>query len=268
MDEVSNGGTTLVYNGNTSIQYQINPNCLRCQNYGNSDYDIRNYFSASYVWQTPFKFSNKFVNGAFGGWTLSQNFFARTGLPYTILDGFDALGNYGPAIPVAQINTLRQQRLQQWTQPVRTVQASCLAATLNPIYSIPGYTGVPLASFPNQRRNTVPRSWLLRLRLHHQQELQADGADGVRNRRQLLQHLQPSELRQPGQHRLATRTFGQITEHDGTADRAVRIVLRRSAFGTHHPVPGQVGVLIESELLRLGGSFGSRRFLLQSSASP
>ena len=104
MDETSNGGTTLVYNGNTSIQYQINPNCLRCQNYGNSDYDIRSYFSASYVWQTPFKFSNKFVNGAFGGWTLSQNFFARTGLPYTLQDGYDAVGNYGPTSPVLQVN--------------------------------------------------------------------------------------------------------------------------------------------------------------------
>ena len=82
MDEVSNGGSTLYYNGTSSIQYQINPTCLRCNNYSNADYDIRSYFSASYVWQTPWKFSNKYVNGAFGGWTMSQNFFARTGLPY------------------------------------------------------------------------------------------------------------------------------------------------------------------------------------------
>ena len=62
---------------------RLNPTCLRCNNYSNSDYDIRSYFSASYVWQTPWKFGNKYANGAFGGWTLSQNFFARTGLPYT-----------------------------------------------------------------------------------------------------------------------------------------------------------------------------------------
>ncbi len=107
MDEISNGGTTLLYNGNTSIQYQINPNCLRCNNYGNSDYDIRSYFSASYVWQTPFKFGNKWANGAIGGWTLSQNFFARTGLPYTHARWLRcSLANYRADVsPVASINT-------------------------------------------------------------------------------------------------------------------------------------------------------------------
>ena len=73
------------------LQYQINPTCLRCNNYGNADYDIRSYFSASYVWQTPWKFGNKYVNGAFGGWTISQNFFARTGLPFTVMDGTTAI---------------------------------------------------------------------------------------------------------------------------------------------------------------------------------
>ena len=72
------------------------PTCLRCNNYGNADYDIRNYFSASYVWQTPWKFGNKYVNGAIGGWTLSQNFFARSGLPFTVKDGTTAIGNYTP----------------------------------------------------------------------------------------------------------------------------------------------------------------------------
>ena len=61
----------------------------------------------SYVWQTPFKFSNKFVNGAFGGWTMSQNFFARSGLPFTVLDGTTGIGNYKlralPSVP-AQVN--------------------------------------------------------------------------------------------------------------------------------------------------------------------
>ena len=90
MDEVSNGGRPCSTTAPRRSQYQINPTCLRCYNYGTADYDIRSYFSASYVWQTPWKFGNKFVNGAFGGWTLSQNFFARTGLPYTIIDNSPA----------------------------------------------------------------------------------------------------------------------------------------------------------------------------------
>ena len=153
MDEVSNGGTTLVYNGNTSIQYQINPQCLRCNNYGNSDYDIRSYFSASYVWQTPFKFSNKFANGAFGGWTLSQNFFARTGLPYTLVDGFDGLTNYGPVTPIASINSYANNTCSNGLSQCVPYQDPS-GAVVNPIYNIPGLTGNPLPSFSNQRRNT------------------------------------------------------------------------------------------------------------------
>ncbi len=76
MDEISNGGQEpFVFTTNESILYQINPACLRCNNYGNADYDISSYFSGSYVWQTPWKFGNKFVNGAIGGWMISQNFF-------------------------------------------------------------------------------------------------------------------------------------------------------------------------------------------------
>ena len=96
-DEISNGGA-LPYSS-TSILYQVNPSCLRCNNYGNADYDIRNSFNAQYVWVTPWKFGNKFVNGAVGGWTISQNFFARSGLPYTVLDGINAgsIFNYNPS---------------------------------------------------------------------------------------------------------------------------------------------------------------------------
>ena len=51
------------------------------------------------VWNTPFKFSNKYANGAFGGWTLSQNFFARSGLPLTVLDATSGIGNYNGNTP-------------------------------------------------------------------------------------------------------------------------------------------------------------------------
>jgi hypothetical protein len=88
-DEVSNGGV-LPSNGTSSLVYQINPYCLRCNNWGNADYDIRHNFTATYVWQTPFKFGNGFVNAALGGWTLSQNFFVHSGLPFTVVEGISA----------------------------------------------------------------------------------------------------------------------------------------------------------------------------------
>ena len=154
MDDVSNGGTTLFYNGNTSLQYQVNPTCLRCNNYGNSDYNVSSSFNAAYVWNMPYKFSGKFANAAFGGWILSQNFFARTGLPYTLLDGFDALGNYTPTYPPLQTTLLATN------QTCSNGHSQCVpfqdptGATSSPAYNIPGITGVALPGFPTQRRNT------------------------------------------------------------------------------------------------------------------
>ena len=51
IDEVSNNGVlaTPFNNSNaafsatpSNVQYQINPTCLRCYNYGDADYDVRN----------------------------------------------------------------------------------------------------------------------------------------------------------------------------------------------------------------------------------
>ncbi|HZP22217.1 MAG TPA: carboxypeptidase regulatory-like domain-containing protein [Terriglobales bacterium] len=118
IDEVSNSGVLATpYNNSnaafsatpSNVQYQINPTCLRCFNYGNADYDIRNSFNASYVWQLPYKFSNRWANGALGGWTMSQNFFVRSGLPFTVIDGNVSIPNYGPLNPPAQVLGPAQQ---------------------------------------------------------------------------------------------------------------------------------------------------------------
>ena len=61
MDEISNGGSASRLSTIPMFQFCTRsiPTCLRCNNYGNADYDIRSYFSGSYVWQTPWKFGNK-----------------------------------------------------------------------------------------------------------------------------------------------------------------------------------------------------------------
>ena len=100
LDEDSNNGVlNTPFNINSSLQYQINPLCLRCNNYGNADYDFPHSFNAQYVWNTPWKFSNRYASGALGGWTLSQNFFARSGLPLTVLDSTSSINNYNNVTP-------------------------------------------------------------------------------------------------------------------------------------------------------------------------
>ncbi len=95
-DDVSNGGINP-YSNNDSLITQIDPNCLKCQNWGNADYDIRHYLQANYTWTPGYKFKHGFLDNAFGGWTLSNTYFLRSGLPFSIYDsGLSAtIRNYG-----------------------------------------------------------------------------------------------------------------------------------------------------------------------------
>lgn len=92
LDDLSNGGIANEPYGlvatNASITFPQNPFNIR-SNYGNSDYDVRNYFSANIV-QTDLIRHLGFKKGSnqiFGGWTISGNIFAHTGLPFTPVDG-------------------------------------------------------------------------------------------------------------------------------------------------------------------------------------
>jgi outer membrane receptor protein involved in Fe transport len=139
LDEISNGGI-LPYNAATSSEYQLNPYNLR-SNYGNADYDIRSSFNAAYVWQTPWKFANKFASGAFGGWTLSQNFFARTGLPLQVFDASTFVGNYNPAAPYLP------------AQVVGPGQGACNQYLTNCLNAAGFASAGTLTAYPNQLRN-------------------------------------------------------------------------------------------------------------------
>jgi hypothetical protein len=138
-DEESNAGGEP-YNGSSSLRYQVNPFCLRCNNYGNADYDIRSSFNASFVWNTPWKFSEKYVDGALGGWTLSMNFFARSGLPFTVIDGNTAVANFGPTSVVGEI--------VPGVAPQPTSCTNGFSQCLNPAAFTDAGT-----TFPVQRRN-------------------------------------------------------------------------------------------------------------------
>jgi|HubBroStandDraft_5_1064220.scaffolds.fasta_scaffold15812_2 hypothetical protein len=109
LDEISNGG--LLGYGVHNILGQINPAGLRINNYGNADYDIRHSFNANYVWTDPYHFSSRFMNVFFGNWLFSQNFIARSGLPFTVVDGTTAIENGGTATP-AQVLGPAQQSCQ------------------------------------------------------------------------------------------------------------------------------------------------------------
>ena len=83
LDDVSNGGSGLPYTFTAHTPTSlINPNITA--NYGNSDYDIRHNVMGDFVWDTPWKFSNRALNYLLGNWSLSSKFYVRTGVPESI----------------------------------------------------------------------------------------------------------------------------------------------------------------------------------------
>jgi hypothetical protein len=85
LDEVSNGGVTSY--GDSNQNRQINPLSLRADNYGNSDYDVRNQFSADWVVSPTVHAGGKALQDLLGGWQWSGRWFWRSGLPFSITDG-------------------------------------------------------------------------------------------------------------------------------------------------------------------------------------
>ena len=89
LDEVSNAGyNQFDLNTDLSILVPQNPNNIRQYNYGNADYDMRHYISASYVWDDLFRhiFKKGGPNALVGGWNIAGTVFYRTGQPFTVLD--------------------------------------------------------------------------------------------------------------------------------------------------------------------------------------
>jgi hypothetical protein len=89
LDEVSNGGTAPFSNW-ARQPFTINaqdPNNLRGA-YGPADYDVRHSFNGTYVWELPVRAAMRGHGPTFlvDGWQISGAIFARTGLPYTVLD--------------------------------------------------------------------------------------------------------------------------------------------------------------------------------------
>jgi hypothetical protein len=89
-DEVSNGGAAFPFTSASAGDPQ-DPNNVR-GSYGSADYDTRHNFNASYVWQLPLK---RLLHGhgwelLVTGWQVAGTIFARSGFPYTVLDGQEA----------------------------------------------------------------------------------------------------------------------------------------------------------------------------------
>jgi hypothetical protein len=158
LDIVSNGGfEPLAYvnagSTNNSVLAPQDPYNIRLYNYGNSDYDVRHYADVSYVWDDMFRHMFKGgPNILFGGWVLSGTIFARSGMPFTVIDNmgtatlesnnFNAVPGTGPMFLFAT--------------PLQAGFTTCGSAAVNTPCLSPTQFTPPTSkptSFGNQARN-------------------------------------------------------------------------------------------------------------------
>ncbi|HZI18690.1 MAG TPA: TonB-dependent receptor [Pyrinomonadaceae bacterium] len=59
---------------------------------GNSGFDVRHRFVGNFVYELPINFQNRFLDAAFGDWTLSGIWQWQSGSPYTPFGGTDSAG--------------------------------------------------------------------------------------------------------------------------------------------------------------------------------
>jgi hypothetical protein len=155
LDDVSNGGIFAIggWPGGYNIQTQVNPGNLRANNYGNADYDIRNLFNADYVVTPPTHFQNMFAKAVLGGWQWSGKVFARSALPYTVLDAnsFGDIAQNNALAVVANVATGGAGNSCGVGAVVTNTKLSpCLNANA---FTNTLATGFAYTQYPNQTRN-------------------------------------------------------------------------------------------------------------------
>jgi hypothetical protein len=153
LDDLSNGGVNepfSIVSTDISVTGLQNPFNAQAQ-YGNADYDVRHYLSANFVYSDMFRRSGfKWgPNAVFGGWTLSSNWFLRSGLPISIIDN-SALGTLEAYNYVGSI----------FATPIGYVSQSCPNAVNSPCMTTSQFapsaavTGFP-TGYGTMGRNSV-----------------------------------------------------------------------------------------------------------------
>lgn len=144
LDDISNNSLSPFGLNTTGFYADIinpqDPYNIRAYNYGNSDYDIRNNFSANYVWEDGLRHITHWgPNPLMKGWSFSGTIFAHSGLPFTVVTsnvtgalqstsdpvtGQALSANYGPAGGTQQV-------FADVIGPTSNGSCSASAATLN-----------------------------------------------------------------------------------------------------------------------------------------
>ncbi len=143
LDEQSGEG--IFFTGNNPLDTR--------SNYASSDFDQTNVFIINYSYTVPNKITaNKGLNNVLGGWTISGQTVAQSGMPYSVYDYSGSVASlyYGgdvyianPILPLKPGVTPAQAELQPGTLGINAGRPVLNAADFFPQFVQPGTNGVP-----------------------------------------------------------------------------------------------------------------------------
>ena len=149
LDDVSNGGLSA-FSSTTSIVAPVNPFNLRAYNWGDSDYDVRHYISASYVLSDVIRAAGlrRGPNLLLSGWTISGAVFYRTGFPFSVTDSYSNLAAYGGTVLASSTSPGRPHcgASAVYTNGTPCLNLNAFSPAVDPASGL-------MAGFGNQNRN-------------------------------------------------------------------------------------------------------------------
>lgn len=158
LDDVSNGGTGLPWNGN-AVTNQVKPDLFgpNSLNYSNSDYDIRHDVTGDIVYHEPYKSHYSWLNTALAGWVVGGKTYYRTGEPYSVTT--DEINNYGQLGTVMMAESSLRARALTNRAPSNAhacITAPDGTAPANPCLMASEFTASgSQTTFGNLRRNSL-----------------------------------------------------------------------------------------------------------------
>ncbi len=139
--------------------------------WGNSDYDVRNRFVVSPIWETPWYKSGSGLRGeSLGGWSLVGIFTARTGIPFNAYDIDNVYNFYTfPRLTPATTPTYHVSSNPTASGPnnfnLLTIPGPASTAPLNPALGISDFGPFP-AGMVHRNAFRGPGAWNFDMALH------------------------------------------------------------------------------------------------------
>ena len=159
MDDLENGGM-----GTMSYTLWSKPKL----DWGSSEFDVRQRFVMSPVWEAPwFKSGSSWERGALGGWTLSGIFTAHTGTPFSVLDYSNVMDSctiprLTPATPITNYHVGKPKQVGPNTFTALNIPLPASFAPLNSNLGISDFGPFP-SNMTHRSAFSGPGAWNLDL---------------------------------------------------------------------------------------------------------